>query len=163
MSDTTTTPGRRVFKYGDHSFEDPGAAYTPEQVRAHLAAFFPELGQATVDEQQRPDGTVEISFRKQITTKGAAVGDETAVGDEAAAIGCLVETLARLPPYKDSLQAAIGALGIEAFTYERLLAHYESLGPAADAGDAETEKRHGVIQQCWQIPPIPLPAVPLGY
>jgi PRTRC genetic system protein C len=161
MSDTTT-PARRLFRYGDHTFDDPGAAYTPEQVRAHLTAFFPELARATTEEKPLPDGTLEITFRKQITTKGAGA-------DEATAVGVLAGILAQLPPYTDPLQEAILALGVEdgsarpAFTYDTLLLYHDRLQPAADAGDEEARKRLETIAQCLQIPPIPLPAVPLGY
>ena len=33
-------------------------------------AYFPELGQAIYSETTLPDGTLEIAFRKQVTTKG---------------------------------------------------------------------------------------------
>jgi PRTRC genetic system protein C len=167
MSDSTS-PTRRIFVYGDHTFDDPGAAYTPEQVRAHLAAFFPELARATTEEKPLPDGALQITFRKQITTKGA--GD-----DEATAVGVLAGILAHLPRYADPLQEAVLALGVEAgssrpggsvrpaFTYETLLLHHDHLRPAADAGDEEAKSRLETIARCLQIPPIPLTAVPLGY
>lgn len=41
-----------------------------EDVRRHLAAYLPELAQATHTENTLPDGTVEITFHKQVTTKG---------------------------------------------------------------------------------------------
>jgi PRTRC genetic system protein C len=74
-SDDTNPQGavpapRRLFRYGDHTFADPGAGYTPEAVQAHLAAYLPELGQAIYSETTLPDGTLEIAFRKQVTTKG---------------------------------------------------------------------------------------------
>jgi PRTRC genetic system protein C len=73
--DTHTESGvpapRRLFRYGDHTFADPGAGYTPEAVQAHLAAYLPELGQAIYSETTLPDGTLEIAFRKQVTTKGS--------------------------------------------------------------------------------------------
>lgn len=73
MSDNSVTSSPtppRVFRYGDHTFADPGPAYSVDQVRSHLAAYFPELGRATAEETTRPDGAVEITFRKQVTTKG---------------------------------------------------------------------------------------------
>ena len=62
-------PTRRVFKYGDKAFY-PGDEYTPEQVLAHLKGYFPELANASIDEKQLEDGTLEITFSKQVTTKG---------------------------------------------------------------------------------------------
>ena len=68
IQETTTT--RRLFKYGAKEFPDPGAEYTSEHVLTHLKGFFPELGNATIDEKQLEDGTLEITFSKQVTTKG---------------------------------------------------------------------------------------------
>ena len=163
MSDTTTTPTtdtpvKRIFVYGDQTFDDPGPAYSADQVRAHLAAYFPELGQALVREKQRPDGLLEISFHKQITTKGS--GDVTA---ETRRIDILTAELSRLPVRLDPLAAVWTDLGEPPLTYRRLLAVYDSLGRAAEANDNEQEAREGVIAQCCRLPPSPLPAVPLGY
>jgi PRTRC genetic system protein C len=81
MSATDSTPAARppaaaaaptrLFRYGDHTFDDPGPQYSPDAVRRHLSAYFPELGQATAHETTRPDGVLEITFRKQVTTKGS--------------------------------------------------------------------------------------------
>jgi PRTRC genetic system protein C len=67
---TTAAHARRVFIYGEHRFEDPGAEYTVEQIHTHLTAYFPELAHAATEEKTIPDGTVEISFTKQVTRKG---------------------------------------------------------------------------------------------
>jgi PRTRC genetic system protein C len=164
MSDTNTpdttspTPPSRIFKYNDQTFADPGPAYTPDQIRSHLAAYFPELGQATIAEKQREDGVVEITFHKQITTKGG--GDATA---ETRRIDILTAELGRLPVRVDPLAAVWTDLGEPPLTYRRLLAVYDSLSPAADANDDEQEAREGVIARCCRLPPSPLPAVPLGY
>ena len=66
----TITNTRRIFKYGGKEFPDPGAEYTSQQVLDHIKNFFPELGNATIDETQLEDGTLEITFSKQVTTKG---------------------------------------------------------------------------------------------
>jgi PRTRC genetic system protein C len=63
-----------VFRYGQHEIPDPGPEYSPEQVCAHLTTYFPELAQAKTDEQILADGTVEITFRKQVTTKASEDG-----------------------------------------------------------------------------------------
>ena len=34
-----TPEARRLFIYGDHRFDDPGAQYTTEQVRQHLLQY----------------------------------------------------------------------------------------------------------------------------
>ena len=159
MSDTTIeTPVKRIFVYGDQTFTDPGAAYTPDQIRAHLSAFFPELGQATMAEKQREDGVVEIAFHKQITTKGS--GAATAASSR---ISSLTAELSRLPVWDDPLAAAWADLGEPPLTYRRLQSVYDSLSLAAAANDDEQEARQGMIERCRHVPPSPLPAAPLGY
>jgi PRTRC genetic system protein C len=70
MTTQTKTPTRRVFKYGQRTFPDPGPEYSTEQVLNHLRAFLPELGHARIDEKTLADGTLEITFSKQVTRKG---------------------------------------------------------------------------------------------
>ncbi len=60
----------RVFKYGDHTIQDPGEEYTIAQVQQGLVPYFPELAKATHKTKKLPDGQVEITFQKQTTTKG---------------------------------------------------------------------------------------------
>ena len=69
IQEATTT--RRIFKYGDMTFPDPGAEYSVEQVLQHLRTYFPELGHARTEEKTLDDGTREITFSKQVTRKGA--------------------------------------------------------------------------------------------
>lgn len=71
MTTPETTTTRRVFRYGEKQFPDPGAEYTPEHVLTHLRGFFPELGHAKTEEKTLADGTLEITFSKQVTRKGA--------------------------------------------------------------------------------------------
>lgn len=70
MTTQTDNPVRRVFRYGGKTFPDPGDEYTPEQVLNHLKQFFPELGHAKTEEKRLANGTVEITFCKQVTRKG---------------------------------------------------------------------------------------------
>ena len=70
MTTQTDNPVRRIFRYDDKTFPDPGAEYSIEQVQQHLCAFFPELGHAKTEEKKRDDGTLEIIFSKQVSRKG---------------------------------------------------------------------------------------------
>ena len=70
MTAQTDTPIRRVFRYGDKSFPDPGSEYSVEQVLQHLRTYFPGLGHAKTEEKTLADGTLEIIFSKQVTRKG---------------------------------------------------------------------------------------------
>ena len=62
---------RRVFKYGGQTFPDPGAEYSVENVLRHLCTYLPELGHARAEEKLLADGTLEVTFSKQVTRKGA--------------------------------------------------------------------------------------------
>ncbi|MEW5985047.1 MAG: PRTRC system protein C [Chloroflexota bacterium] len=72
MSTQANASTHRIFKYGDKEFPDPGPEYTAEQVLHHLRTFFPELGHAQTEEKTLADGTLEITFSKQVTRKGAS-------------------------------------------------------------------------------------------
>ncbi len=72
MTTETNSPTRRIFRYGDKIFPDPGSEYTTEQVLTHLKSFFPELGHAKTEEKVLEDGTVEITFSKQVSRKGSS-------------------------------------------------------------------------------------------
>ena len=62
---------QRTFIYNDITFPEPGAQYTNEQVRQHLASqFFPELNRCDVQVGEEKDGAVEVRFVKRVTTKG---------------------------------------------------------------------------------------------
>jgi PRTRC genetic system protein C len=69
MTTQIDTPTCRVFRYGDKQFPDPGPEYSVEQILQHLRQFFPELGHANTEEKTLADGTLEITFSKQVTTK----------------------------------------------------------------------------------------------
>jgi PRTRC genetic system protein C len=154
---TTGTPVKRIFVYDDQTFADPGPAYSTDQVRAHLAAYFPELGQAVVKEKQRPDGLLEVSFHKQITTKGSDLADA-----EAERVQQLTAVLSQLPPLTDPLPDLLDALE-EPLTYDLLLQVYPPLAAAAGHNDREASLRQGVIKRCLPLRPVPLTVVPLGY
>jgi len=62
---------QRIFKYGENVYEDPGGEFSIDDVRKHLAQFFPELAQATHSEKKLETGETEITFAKKVGTKGA--------------------------------------------------------------------------------------------
>lgn len=39
QDNSTTASVRRVFRYGDHVFDDPGREYTVEHVKDHLSMY----------------------------------------------------------------------------------------------------------------------------
>lgn len=154
MDTVEAPPPRRIFRYHTFTSDPIGPEYTTEQVRQNLLVYFPELAQATAEERTLADGTVEITFRKQVTTKG---NDETALRN------ALLGRLETIPPYKDPFNAFWGQIGQSQLTYRLLDAHRLLLDDCQHQGDAEARRRHEVIQQCQTIQPIPLPCRPLGF
>jgi PRTRC genetic system protein C len=59
----------RIFIVDQREFPDPDPALTVEQVREMMAAFFPELANATHTERPRNGDTV-FEFQRRVGTKG---------------------------------------------------------------------------------------------
>lgn len=68
---TATDSPARVFVYNDEAWDDPGPEYTDDDVRKHLATFYPELANATIERRDLDDGRTEVRFAKRAGTKGA--------------------------------------------------------------------------------------------
>lgn len=156
---TTTARARRVFIYGDHRFEDPGAEYTAEQIRQHLVQYFPELAHATIEEKKLPDGTVEITFRKQVARKGR--GDETHCR-----LTLLLSELEAVPPYNDPLAELTVTLGREPLSLAAILHARDTLQTHANQVFGLADRTAQVVKRCMDLPPSPLAqrsCAPLGF
>jgi len=159
MTSQPDTPVRRIFKYGGQTFPDPGAAYSTDQVLQHLRAYFPELGHAKVSEKQLPDGTLEITFSKQISRKGA----------DSSAAAALVTALAGVPVYDNPLTPVYTVLGLgqrdgqRPLTLATLRQHRSLFRTHANQLQAQTTALHKVIDACQQLAPIPTVRLPLGF
>lgn len=89
----------RTFHYNEHILPDPGAQYTNEQVRQHLAAeYFPELGQCAIQVGAEKDGKVDITFVKRVTTKSARATRATIGSDLLIALQQMDCISAETPP-----------------------------------------------------------------
>jgi len=66
----------RIFVYDGREFPDPDPTLSVDQVRQHMASFFPELSNAETKESKRPSLTTPaetdtiIEFKKRVGTKG---------------------------------------------------------------------------------------------
>lgn len=66
----------RVFVYDSREFPDPDPKQSVDEVRQHMASFFPELSNAEVKESKRPSATVAgevetvIEFKRRVGVKG---------------------------------------------------------------------------------------------
>ncbi|CAG9186063.1 PRTRC system protein C [Cupriavidus pampae] len=62
----------RQFSYNGMTFMDPGAAFTPDQVRDVYSAQYPELTTAAVDGPEVKDGVARFTFVRAAGAKGYA-------------------------------------------------------------------------------------------
>jgi PRTRC genetic system protein C len=66
----------RVFIYDGREFPDPDPKLTVDEVRQHMATYFPELSNAEVKESKRPStanpGETDdiVEFKRRVGTKG---------------------------------------------------------------------------------------------
>jgi PRTRC genetic system protein C len=61
----------RAFKYNSVDLADPGAAYTPGQVRDFYQNIYPEITTAAIEGPEVADGRMVYTFRRAVGTKGA--------------------------------------------------------------------------------------------
>ena len=147
---------RRVFRYGDHEFDDPGREYTVDQVRQALLPYFPELAHATTDEMTLEDGTLQITFRKQVTRKGNDILE-------------LVHRLEALSPYADSVNELLDRLGLQnagspqTCPLQTLLDHGDEIEEAAEQVRDRVARIETMVRKCWHLPPSPAAQIPLGF
>ena len=59
----------RIFIYDGREFPDPDPARTPDEVKAMMADFFPELANAEVIASKRGDDDV-YELKRRVGTKG---------------------------------------------------------------------------------------------
>ena len=80
------------------------------------------------------------------------------------AIDTLVEALTAVPEYENPLNPIYKVLGQQRpLTLQAILTHSQLLHDHADQVQDQTFAVNSVIQSCKRIPPIPLPALPLGF
>jgi len=59
----------RIFLYDGREFPDPDPSRTPEEIKAMMADFFPELANAEVRESKRDEDEV-FELVRRVGTKG---------------------------------------------------------------------------------------------
>lgn len=60
----------RTFRYNSVDLIDPGAQYTPEQVRDFYAPTYPEILNAAIEGPDEKEGKLRYTFRRAVGTKG---------------------------------------------------------------------------------------------
>ena len=70
---------KRVFKFNQLALPDPGATFTPDQVRDLYAATYSELTNAVIEGPKTTARGLEYAFAVAIGTKGAGDGTATRI------------------------------------------------------------------------------------
>jgi PRTRC genetic system protein C len=153
-----TTTSKRIFKYHDQTWDDPGAEFTVDQVKAHLTGYFPELAQATTQERKLEDGSLEITFVKKAGTKGG--------GDNAPAVWDAAEIARRItdiPPLRIRAVEILAEIEAGELTIARLV----QLQPEIERAElqlAEHVMRAGQLSLTLAaLPAIPSRVAPTGF
>jgi len=155
-STQNSVPVRRVFRYGDHEFDDPGREYTVDQVRQILLPYFSELAHPTTDEKMLEDGTLQITFRKQVRRKGNDILE-------------LMHGLQVLSPYADPVTELLVRLGLQndgspqTCSLQTLLDYGDELEEAAEQVRDQAARIETMVQKCWQLPSSPVAQIALGF
>lgn len=66
----------RKFIYDGREFPDPGEHMTPDEVRASMVTFFPELSNANVKPARTEGEDQVIEFERRVGTKGRDRGQD---------------------------------------------------------------------------------------
>lgn len=151
MIQTTTTKPyqtRRFFYDGKEIPNVPGNMAI-EDVKKHLAVYFPELGNATHTEKVE-NGVCTITFHKQVTSKGS----EHAL---------LMEIAAELPEIDHTAVTLYRKIGQGPFTVALLAEHAGEIQAAAAFIQAQIHVPQEILNACAVLPPVSAPVVPIGF
>ncbi len=137
-------PSRRVFVIDNKEYPDPDVDLPitgTRSVQAMYRDYFPgQLDNVDVAQKTRADGTVEVTFKRRIGTKGASVGSKPrrpnhGSGEVVITLPSVVRVLAALPKDRplawDLLEQAIGPKGVVRLDY---------VPPAAQLNLAEAQQ-----------------------
>jgi hypothetical protein len=120
-------PGRRVFIIDSKEYPDPDADLPitgARSVQALYRDYFPgQLDNADVVEKPRPDGTLEVTFKRRVGTKGTSRGRRSrgGLGEVVVTAPGVVRVLAALPadrPFAwDLVERAVDSTGAVRLDY----------------------------------------------
>ena len=142
---------KRVFKYDDKTFDTVPDSTSIEDARKLLAAYLPELANATHSEAIK-DGVLTVTFHKQATTKGN--------GNKPQA---LIQTLSQLEAIDNPTVPLYEILKGQPITLELLEKHSALLQKAADFVEQNLYGPRKMIDQCFNVSPVPANFVPIGF
>ena len=161
MSDTeasTETASKpRVFIYNEHRFDDPGSAWTNEQMRSQLATYFPEIAGGVIETADTGE-FIEVRFSKRVTTKGS----NGSLGSPA-----LWDALLQVEPAErsgvDALMGQLAQVASESQPVTELANEADAHWQLIEALDAFTNYPTHLIQRCLTLSPTPSKITPIGF
>ena len=151
MTQTTATKPyqTRRFFYDGKEIPNVPDDMAIEDVKKHLAVYFPELGNATHTEKVE-NGICTITFHKQVTSKGS---EHT----------LLMEIAAELPEIDHTAVSLYRKIGQGPFTVEMLAEHAAEIQAAAAFIQAQIHVPQEILTACGTLRPVSAPVVPIGF
>ena len=151
MTETTTTVDyhTRRFLYDGKEIPNVPTELTIEDVRKHLAVYFPELGNATHTEKAE-GGVLTVTFHKQVTSKGNA--DRL-----------FMALAAGLPEIDHTAVNLYQKIGRGPFSIELLAKHADEIQAAAAFIQEQIHIPQEIISVCACLPPVSAAVVPVGF
>jgi PRTRC genetic system protein C len=153
LNDPAPAGHKRLFVYDGQYWDDPGPAYTPNDVRLLLAKTYPALENGSWTSRILPDGVEEITFVKTMGEKGASarqVTDALLGAPPAFELSRMTNILADLEQGGPLSAVELAALAprIEAALHE---------------AERLSQQSHRMTLRCLQLKPIPASTLPLGF
>ncbi len=139
----------RRFLYDGKEIPNVPTGMAIEAVKKHLAAFLPELGNATHTEKIE-NGVLVVTFHKQVTSKG---NEHTLFMSLAAA----------LPEIDHEAVALYQKLGTGPFTVETLAENAAEIQAAAAYIQSQLSASQEILSACCALPPVSAAVVPIGF
>jgi PRTRC genetic system protein C len=151
MAETTQTKQyqTRRFVYDGKEIPNVPDDMTIEDVKKHLAVYFPELGNATHTEKAE-NGVLTITFHKQVTSKG---------GEHA----LFLEIAAGLPEIDHAAVSLYRKIGQGPFTVKLLAERAGEIEAAAAFIQEQIHIPQEIVSACAMLPPVSAPVVPIGF
>lgn len=149
----TSAAARLLFVYDGHRFEDSHVEYTIEQVQNHLELYFPAMAHAAVEEKTLPDGTSEITFRKQVARKESGIGEH-------GRLVILLAELGTIPSYGDPFTQLRTRFGSGPLSLAAILDARDTLQVHAQRLFGLAKRSARAVKRYVSLPPYRLPSEP---
>jgi PRTRC genetic system protein C len=155
---TNNSSCRRVFRYDNQVFADPGPEYSVQDVLDFLAMTYPELSNGTWHSRTLPDHTEEITFVKVTGEKGSRITASQLV----ACLNQLSPTQLQAISLLDQIRE-METDEQQTFRVNNLLVLTPEIETALHQAERIATASQRIGQQCLQLTPIPHPKIPLGF